>query len=135
MMATADYGYSNAVDLYNSASGIWSTAQLSLARHFLCATSVGNVAIFGGGRVENRNPSNVYEMSPSTSAVDLYNSASFTWSTGNLSVARFLLAATSVGNVAIFAGGTTGISSFALCVEVLLLGLLCVGEVWLRRVA
>jgi hypothetical protein len=40
---------SNAVDLYNSASGTWSTAQLSVARRFLAATTVGNLAIFAGG--------------------------------------------------------------------------------------
>jgi hypothetical protein len=40
-------------------------------------------------------------------------------------VARGFIAATSVGNVAIFAGGYTGESSFALCVE----GLLYVGDV------
>jgi hypothetical protein len=33
-----------------------------------------------------------------------------TWSTAQLSVARMYLAATSVGNVAIFAGGSTGVS-------------------------
>jgi hypothetical protein len=42
-------GYSNAVDLYNSASGTWSTAQLSVGRGHLVATSVANVAIFAGG--------------------------------------------------------------------------------------
>ncbi len=41
--------YSNAVDLYNSASGTWSTAKLSLARVVVAATSVGNVAIFASG--------------------------------------------------------------------------------------
>jgi hypothetical protein len=41
--------YSNAVDLYNSATGAWSTAQLSVARGDLAATSVGNIAIFAGG--------------------------------------------------------------------------------------
>jgi hypothetical protein len=40
---------SNAVDLYNSATGMWSTAQLSVARAGLAATSVGDVALFGGG--------------------------------------------------------------------------------------
>jgi hypothetical protein len=35
------------------------------------------------------------------------------WSTAQLSVARWILAATSVGNVAIFAGGLSGNSSFA----------------------
>jgi hypothetical protein len=51
MIITADRsgGYSNAVDLYNGASGTWSTAQLSVAREYLAATSVGNMAIFGGG--------------------------------------------------------------------------------------
>jgi hypothetical protein len=49
MRVSADGGYSNAVDLYNSASGAWSTAHLSVARWGLAATSVGNVAIFAGG--------------------------------------------------------------------------------------
>ena len=40
---------SNAVDLFNITSGTWSTAQLSVARGGLAATSVGNVAIFAGG--------------------------------------------------------------------------------------
>ena len=39
----------NAVDLYNNATGAWSTAQLSVARANLAATSVGNVALFAGG--------------------------------------------------------------------------------------
>jgi hypothetical protein len=46
-------GQSNAVDLYNSASGTWSTAQLSVARSLVAATSVGNVAIFAGGVTGN----------------------------------------------------------------------------------
>ena len=48
MGATAG-GVSNAVDYYNSATGAWSTAQLSVARWGLTAASVGNVAIFAGG--------------------------------------------------------------------------------------
>ena len=48
MRATAGAS-SNAVDLYNSATGAWSTAQLSVARYGLAAASVGNVAIFAGG--------------------------------------------------------------------------------------
>jgi hypothetical protein len=49
MRVAAAGGYSNAVDLYNSASGTWSTVQLSVGRSDLAATSVGNVAIFAGG--------------------------------------------------------------------------------------
>ena len=48
MRATAGH-LSNAVDLYNSATGAWSTAQLSVARYDFAAASVGNVAIFAGG--------------------------------------------------------------------------------------
>jgi len=36
MGVTAGYGDSNAVDLYNGASGTWSTAQLSVARDWSC---------------------------------------------------------------------------------------------------
>ena len=49
MKFTAGIAASNAVDLYNSASGTWLTAQLSVARGYFAATSVGNVAIFAGG--------------------------------------------------------------------------------------
>jgi hypothetical protein len=50
MGVTAGSAHSNAVDLYNGASGAWSTAQLTVARSDLAATCVGNVAIFAGGR-------------------------------------------------------------------------------------
>jgi hypothetical protein len=40
---------SNVVDLYNSATLAWTTAQLSVARTNPAATSVGNMAIFAGG--------------------------------------------------------------------------------------
>ena len=42
-----------------------------------------------------------------SNAVDLFNSVTRAWSTARLSVARSLLAAASVGNVALFAGGST----------------------------
>ena len=48
MRATA-VAWSNAVDLYNSITGAWSTAQLSEARSDFAATYVRNVAIFAGG--------------------------------------------------------------------------------------
>jgi hypothetical protein len=48
-VGTAGTGPSKVVDLYNTASGTWSTAQLSAARYIIAATSVGNVAIFAGG--------------------------------------------------------------------------------------
>ena len=48
MRTNAD-SYSNVVDVYNGATGAWSTAQLSVARNRLAAASVGNVALFAGG--------------------------------------------------------------------------------------
>jgi hypothetical protein len=41
--------YSDAVDVYNSVTGVWSTARLSVARGYLAGASVGNVALFAGG--------------------------------------------------------------------------------------
>ena len=49
MRATAVSASFNVVDLYDSGTGRWSTAQLSQARLTLSATSVGTVAIFAGG--------------------------------------------------------------------------------------
>ena len=42
-------GASDAVDVYNSTTGTWSTAQLSVAREIIAATSVRDVALFAGG--------------------------------------------------------------------------------------
>ena len=39
--------------MFNSATGVWSTAQLSMRRRALGATSVGNVALFAGGGVSD----------------------------------------------------------------------------------
>jgi hypothetical protein len=43
-----DYPF-DVVDLYDSVTGTWSTASLSVPRYYLAATSVGNVALFAGG--------------------------------------------------------------------------------------
>jgi hypothetical protein len=161
MGVTADAGLSNAVDLYNGASGTWSTAQLIVARSSLAATTVGNLAIFAGGWDGNCSltlfvegllvwvdacgrwcdvcvidardllfvvfcGAGGFRLMRVTAgyagfkAVDLYNSASGTWSTAQLSVARGELAATTVGQVAIFAGGSAGNCSLTLFVEGLL---------------
>ncbi len=67
--------------------------------------------------------------------VDIYNSASGTWSTTQLSVGRRQLAATSVGNVAIFAGGYACNCSLALCETGFVLKFLCDYDSGLRRFA
>ncbi len=45
-----------------------------------------------------------------SNVVDVYNGTTGAWSTAQLSVARDNLAAASVGNVALFAGGYNGIA-------------------------
>ena len=86
------------MDLFDSSTGRWSTAQLSVARSYLAATSVGNIAIFAGG----------FPAGGPSDAVDLFDITTGLWSTAQLSVVRQGLAATSVGNTAIFAGGIEG---------------------------
>lgn len=89
---------SNAVDIYDMASGNWSKEVLSIARDSLAATSVGNLAIFAGGCTAGVVASSV---------VDIYNVSSKSWlpSFQLQGGARLGLAATTVGNLAIFAGG------------------------------
>jgi hypothetical protein len=123
MRATAgelkDCRYSNVVDLYDSGTGRWSTAQLSQARGYLSATSVGTVAIFAGGWADDDDP----EFSD---VVDLYDSETGRWSTAQLSQARPVMSATSVGTVAIFAGG--GDNN---CKLLRIAFFCCVNECWL----
>lgn len=69
-----------------------STARLFEARYALAATSVGNLALFGGGL---------------TATVDIFDSSSNSWTTARLSQPRSYLTATSVANFALFAGGIT----------------------------
>ena len=95
MRSAAGRAASSVVDIYNSVTGAWSTAVLSVARVFIEAASVGNVALFAGG----------YAGFALSNVVDAYNGSSGLWSTAQLSVARYGLAAASVGNVALFAGG------------------------------
>ncbi len=66
--------------------------------------------------------------------VDLYNSVSGTWSTAQLSVARIVFyGETSVGNLAIFAGGSMSNFGFALCYKGFVLELVCADDACLRR--
>jgi hypothetical protein len=46
---TSVFSGSNVVDVFNGATGAWSTVQLSVARYAFAAASVGNVALFAGG--------------------------------------------------------------------------------------
>ena len=102
-------GYSDAVDVFRYDSNgnlekVFNNIKLSKPRAFLAATTVGNLAIFAGG----------YNSDGYKDDVDVFRYDS----NGNLekvpdddiklSEGRAFLAATTVGNLAIFAGGKNG---------------------------
>jgi hypothetical protein len=124
-------GSSNAVDIFNVTSGAWSTANISVAREDLAATSLPNVGvvIFAGGACTccqvffgcsrflgtgfwSRQRLGMLiacaSLTPCAAgssiffnAVDIFNVTSGAWSTAALSVARRSLAATSLPNVGV----------------------------------
>ncbi|KAJ2024374.1 hypothetical protein H4S03_009128 [Coemansia sp. S3946] len=72
-------------------------AMLSVARSSIAATSVGHLALFAGGRLQNDSYSDV---------VDIFNRSTNKWTTARLSVARSEVGAGSLaGRYALFAGG------------------------------
>ena len=91
-------GVVDVVDVWNATENSWSQLQLSEARSGLAAATVGGRhVIFAGG----------YAMNGHTATVDRWDCAASAWATapGALSEARTHLAATSVGDVALFGGG------------------------------
>lgn len=91
------------VDIYDSIQDNWSVSNLSTPRYGLAATSAYGKAYFAGGY-----RSNPPELRGISNRVDIYDSASNSWSTAFLSVGRMDMGATSVGNKVMFAGGETG---------------------------
>lgn len=88
--------YYATVDAYNTSLTRSTPTELSQARSYLAATSVGNYALFGGGYDENY---------VSSSTVDVYDTLLTRTISTSLSQARRQLAATEVGNYALFGGG------------------------------
>jgi hypothetical protein len=99
--------------MYNSATGIWSTAQLSVPRHYVASVSIRNVAIFAGG---------LGQAESDTKVVDLYDFATGNWSTSQLSVGRSHIGVASVEYAAMFGGGfgTAGVTVAMLIIFCLL---------------
>ncbi|MFT5289260.1 MAG: hypothetical protein ACI82F_001321 [Planctomycetota bacterium] len=77
------------------ALGQWSTDSLSVGRSTLAAVTIGDYALFAGGK----------GVSSSLGTVDAYQISTGIWSTAALSVPRMSIGATVVGQYAIFAGG------------------------------
>lgn len=81
------------VDIYNTNTGQWTTAQLSQARAYLVGISVGDKVLFGGGTY-NSNASNV---------VDIYDTSTDQWSVTNFPrISGSGIGVASVGNKAYF---------------------------------
>jgi len=81
------------VNIYDDATGSWSSNSLSVARNWMGVTAAGGKAFFAGGG------------NAGDTTVDVYNATTGLWSVDHLSVGRTSLAATSVGGKALFAGG------------------------------
>jgi len=92
------------VDMYHHANGSWTTATLSQPRFWLAATSVAHLALFAGG-IQSGMPGVQMPKVQLSATVDIFNATSCTWTNATLSVPRFNLAATSLGELAFFAGG------------------------------
>ena len=108
-----NYGHQNTVEVYNTSLTLSAATNLQIGRDNLAATTVGEYAIFAGGQMGSS--SQKYDIS---SHVDVYN-ASLTRTIGtSLSNARKFLAATSIGDYALFGGGFYGSSSDAYSADV-----------------
>lgn len=100
------------VDAYNASLTRTTPTALSNPRRALAATTVGDYALFGGGRSHTSQES-PGRMGTFYTTVDAYN-ASLTRTTPTvLSQGRSDLAATTVGDFAIFGGGLNGQTSYA----------------------
>ncbi len=91
------YTTSNKVDIYDDATGLWSTALLSTSRELITAAVVGNKVLFAGGRNANGTYSKV---------IDIYDASTNTWSTLNMSETKYGIAAATSGSKVYLAGGT-----------------------------
>ena len=91
---------SDTIDAYNKSLTKTTPTVLGVPKYALAATVVGNYALFGGGYGGTQS----YNLSCSRT-VDAYNKSLTRSGPDYLSKARMKLAATSVGNYALFAGG------------------------------
>ena len=88
---------SDLVDIYDTVTGSWCTANLSMARHDVTAAATGGKVVFGGG----------YTNGNVTNRVDIYDVAASTWTIATLSTARSGCGAASAGSKVLFGGGWT----------------------------
>ena len=93
--SSANQDVTSRVDIYDTVSQTWSTAELTQARYDISVIAVGNKIFFAGGTDDWFF----------TSRIDIYDVSSNTWSTAELSKARGRMAVAAIGNRVFFAGG------------------------------
>ena len=94
--------YKTTVDVYTSKLVKGTASSLSAARIYMATTTVGNYALFGGGHAGSSNSATAY-----FNTVDAYNTNLTRSTPTTLSNKPNYLAATTVGNYALFGGGET----------------------------
>lgn len=103
-------GTSTAADAYDKNLTKPSCPSLNYGRQNLAATSIGEYALFGGGKADGGSPTN-------WDTLDAYDGA-LTKIVSELSASRYHLAAASIGNYALFGGGRNTNDSFSQAVDV-----------------
>ncbi|MDQ3847050.1 MAG: hypothetical protein M3342_24005, partial [Bacteroidota bacterium] len=93
---------SSRVDIYDTVTKQWSTAELSQGRFGMAAVTVRNKIFFAGGQFGDGAWDQLF------STVDIYDASTNTWSVAALSEARGYIAGATVGNKLFFAGGGDG---------------------------
>src|SRR5205085_1652254 len=88
---------SDAVDIYDSATGQWSTARLSAARQGATTAVVGSRVLFvgGGGASDTRH------------AIDVYDTDTGQWSAPQAGALPLTVGSATVGSQVVFIGSTT----------------------------
>jgi hypothetical protein len=94
---------SSRVDIYDTTTKSWSTAELSVARCAISGIAAGNKIFFGGGEIGDG--------SSKVNTVDIYDASNNTWSVAALSEPGTTMATATAGNKVFFASGYGNASS------------------------
>ena len=101
----ADKGDFAHVDMYNIVTEKWTSAMLSAGRHGIAAVSVGTLALFAGGGTSYKCQQSCNIDDVQSDVVDIFDSATSSWSIASLSEARSFAAGVAHGSRAFFGGG------------------------------
>lgn len=94
----------NKVDIFDAVTGARTTAKLSKARSNIAVGAAGNKIVFAGGWYWDM----MYNVLPANNA-DIYDVTTGIWTKTNLSKKRENIAVAVVGDLIIFAGGTSNV--------------------------